>query len=261
LKKWEWGGLRLFWPIFIIVLLIILLVTILSLIKTAKRELRRASRTIFGTDSLLQGFKQQEINFEETPKSISNMSTVLQPLIAKDFPDFNVKEFIQKSENMLLSVFNAIEAKDITMVASASWDLKAQVQNLILDLKSRKETEYYNNVKIHATGINKYQKDGGTCVIVLQTALEYIHYLENDSQVVIRGSKDRKVQVRYDVELLYVQDLEKVKERTSEAAFGLNCPNCGAAITNLGSKHCEYCGTQIQEVNVKAWSINRFTPH
>ena len=35
-----------------------------------------------------------------------------------------------------------------------------------------------------------------------------------------------------------------------------NCPNCGAPLTSLGAKHCEYCGTPIIEYNIKAWTFS-----
>ena len=36
---------------------------------------------------------------------------------------------------------------------------------------------------------------------------------------------------------------------------GVTCPNCGAPITNLGAKFCEYCGAGIVELNVHVWSF------
>ena len=35
----------------------------------------------------------------------------------------------------------------------------------------------------------------------------------------------------------------------------VTCPNCGAPVTNLGAKFCEYCGAGIIELNVHAWSF------
>ena len=35
-----------------------------------------------------------------------------------------------------------------------------------------------------------------------------------------------------------------------------NCPNCGAPISTLGSKVCEYCGTPIVELNIYAWTFS-----
>lgn len=74
----------------------------------------------------------------------------------------------------------------------------------------------------------------------------------------IRGNSEQRKQVRYSTEIIYIQDAEKVAEKTSGNAIGINCPNCGAAIRNLGQKHCEYCGSGVIEINVKSWFINRY---
>ena len=40
-------------------------------------------------------------------------------------------------------------------------------------------------------------------------------------------------------------------------AVGVTCPNCGAPVTRLGSKFCEYCGSGLREISVRVWSINK----
>jgi endogenous inhibitor of DNA gyrase (YacG/DUF329 family) len=40
------------------------------------------------------------------------------------------------------------------------------------------------------------------------------------------------------------------------SAMGVNCPNCGAPVKNLGQKFCEYCGTGITEVNIRSWKFD-----
>ena len=43
--------------------------------------------------------------------------------------------------------------------------------------------------------------------------------------------------------------------KITDGALGITCPNCGAPITNLGAKFCEYCGAGVVELNVHAWSF------
>lgn len=54
---------------------------------------------------------------------------------------------------------------------------------------------------------------------------------------------------------MYIQDAGKFGEAD---ACGVNCPNCGAPVTSLGAKHCEYCGVALTPVNVNVWSLERF---
>ena len=70
---------------------------------------------------------------------------------------------------------------------------------------------------------------------------------------VVFGDKNLKNQTVYEVSLVYVQDIDKVG---ADSGLGINCPNCGAPIKNLGMKFCEYCGTGVVEVNERAWKFN-----
>ena len=67
--------------------------------------------------------------------------------------------------------------------------------------------------------------------------------------------KERKEQTRYNMELVYIQDLSKVADPAT--AVGVTCPNCGAPVTRLGSRFCEYCGTGIIPVDVRVWKLHR----
>ena len=41
-----------------------------------QRKLRQVSRSMFGTDSLLEGLEQQEERIAETPRSVSSMTSI-----------------------------------------------------------------------------------------------------------------------------------------------------------------------------------------
>ncbi len=169
-------------------------------------------------------------------------------------------------------------------VSAVSEELKRQVELCIEDQRRRGVRESYGQVRIHQTEISRYQKEAGMCIIKLQSSVEY-YYEEikkeeeagswrvnegrNESgrlgkaeRVRQRGKrkseirdKIRKEQTRYNMELIYIQDLSKIKELAT--AVGVTCPNCGAPITRLGSKFCEYCGTGITPVDVRVWKLHR----
>ena len=46
-------------------------------------------------------------------------------------------------------------------------------------------------------------------------------------------------------------------EGSRSTAWGLTCPNCGAAIESLGAKKCAYCGTPVREINVRVWAFHK----
>ena len=171
----------------------------------------------------------------------------------RDFPDFNWSEFKHKAENMLTSALLAISSEQPEKLVDASEDVKNQVLNIIADNQAAQVREVYNNIKIHQTEISNYRKDKGNCIIVIQSAVEYYHYKVSGDHVT-EGSKERKVQTKYNVELLYVQDGE---EKEFDNAFTTTCPQCGAPVRGLGNMICEYCGAHVVPINTKVWSLHK----
>lgn len=155
-----------------------------------------------------------------TPKSINSMTRILEPQILKDFPEFSWREFCPDAQKMIREELLAKGASDI---------------------------------RFHRTEIAGYQKSDGSCRITLQSSLQYIPSEEED---LLRSKKLRgqPKQARYNSELLYVQNTKACGEQT---AVGATCPNCGAPITNLGQKKCEYCGSAVTVINRHVWTLSR----
>lgn len=104
---------------------------------------------------------------------------------------------------------------------------------------------------IHKTVISDYKKDQGQVWMTLKSALEgYIYLVAEDK--VIEGERDYLSQEVYTLHYLYIQDADLSNHKE---ALALNCPNCGAPVKNLGSKFCDYCGSGIQEINLRVWRL------
>ena len=208
-----------------------------------------------GLRTLEQVLENQADMLEETPKSVAGMTRVFLPQIQRDFPEFNLNEFRQRAENMLRAALTAIDTRRIEAMKDPSDDLRQQILLKIEDLNRRKVREHYSGIEIHQTEIARYVKEKGTCVIQLQSAVGYYRYTQAEDGRILSGNKERKTQTKYEVELVYIQDAARLQDGAKTT--GLTCPNCGAPITNLGSKFCEYCKTGIREVNIRVWAINR----
>lgn len=206
---------------------------------------------------LAGNFEEQEREIQTTPKSVNSMTSIYLPRIEKDFPEFSYSEFKVKAENMMKSAFNAISTEDIGKLINASGDLTAQINNRINSNRANHFKESFSDIKIHRTEIKNYVKASGNCVITLQSSVGYIHSVIDSQGRVVKGDKDNMFQTRYDVDLMYVQDVEKTQ--VGQNFVSNNCPNCGAPIKMLGVKSCPYCGSGVEEINVRAWSINRLT--
>lgn len=227
---------------------------IFTVYKRVTGKLRSLSRQLFGTSDFVAGMKMAADVQAETPKSVSAMTRIMEPQIMRDFPEFSWNQFKHKAENMLTSALLAISANDPNRLVEASEDVRMQVENIIADNRANNIGETYSDIDIHQTEIANYQKRDGKCVITIQSAVGYMYYKMQDGKV-IDGDRQRKTQTKYNVELVYVQDVDEAKVGTS---VGITCPQCGAPVKNLGAKYCEYCGCGIVELNIRVWSLHKF---
>ena len=244
--------------IIILVLLLILFVAGIIIFIQVSKKIKRVSMELFGTSDITQvatNLKQEEAS---TPKSVSGMTSLLLPKISSDFPDFEYNEMKSRAENVLTTYLLAINDRSVGTLHNGNDELKQKLESYIEMLNGKGLHEHFEQIRIHRTEINQYRKTDGRCIITFQTSLECYHYTTDENGTVTSGDKQYKYQTKYNTDMIYIQDLSKVKNE-GDFALGLNCPNCGAPISSLGAKHCEYCGTPIIELNIRSWSFSNIT--
>lgn len=187
-------------------------------------------------------------------RSISALTTLLLPNIQKDFPDFNEQELYNKAENALRKVFSAIESKKAKELSSFPL-LRSNVQEVLEDYETSNISEKYDDIRFHKFAISQYEKRNGMATITVSIALEYYYQKKKGDKILVDFTKYKK-QTRYQCKFIYVYDDSKVD--FSAKVLAINCPNCGAAIKALGHKYCDYCGTAVKEVNLKAWECSSY---
>lgn len=219
-----------------------------------KNKLRDVSRSLFGTNNFIDGINKQKAEMSETPRSLHAMTSIYLPQIMRDFPQFDYELYKNKTKSLLRSYFTAVQTKKASALSEeCSLTLKNYVQGIIEDLNARNVKQIFREVVIHDVQIARYIKTGATVTILFELSVGHYSYIEDESGAVVFGEKSLKQQSVYEVGLVYVQDAEKFG---ADESLGINCPNCGAPITNLGSKFCEYCGTSIVESNERAWKFD-----
>lgn len=241
--------------IIILVLVLTIMFTIYYWIKRIQSKIRNFSRQVWGTDSITQGAAKMKAEYSATPKSVSAMTSLCLPKIIKDFPDFQYNEMKDRSNNLLTSYLLAITSKSVSDLKEGNSELENKLVNYITMLDEKELTEHFERIKIHRTEISGYRKEKGRCIITFQSSIEYFHYVEDANGIPLEGEKDSKFQTKYNVDLIYIQD-RSIVENELDFALGVNCPNCGAPLSSLGAKVCEYCGTPIIELNIHAWSFS-----
>lgn len=238
----------------VLVLLLLLVGLVYYIYMIIRSRIRDFSRRVFGTSSLAEGLEQLETEAEITPKSVSSATGLLLPSIMKDFPEFHYDEMRARAENVLVSYLQSIDAGNSALLAEGTKELKEKLQMYIRMQKEQGREEHFESIRIHKTEINQYRRTAGRCSIIMQSAVEYIHYVSG-SKGLVKGKKEQLVQSKYNVELIYIQDREQV-ENLGDAGLGLNCPNCGAPISRLGARKCDYCDTPIVEFNIRIWNFS-----
>lgn len=241
--------------IIVIAILIIGLVVYINI----KRKLRNFSQAIFGTDSLMEGWNNQQEQLADQPKSVSAITSLALGQISEDFPEFSYSEFKQKAELVLKDFTSCISSKKELTCDNASPNLKKQAASQIESLSSQDLTEIYDNFMIHRTEISKYINQNGVATILFQSSCQSTHYVRDNLGRVKRGNKDLKSQEVYEIELNHIQDVNKIEQYYGEDVLGMTCPNCGAPIKTFGKKFCEYCGSGIKDINVYSWNFNRIS--
>lgn len=233
--------------VFLAVVLLVIAGGLAWAVYQVKMKTREISRAAFGTDSFMEGLEQQEALLEETPKSVSGMTRMCLPRIERDFPEFQWAQWRQRCEMVLKSYLQAIEERDISRLAVGLPELKRQTEQEIEEqrrLDEQSGDRSYQQVKIHQTEITRYQKEPGMRVILIQSAVEYRSRF-----------KEKKMQTRFNMELVYIQDISKIKDAVT--AISTVCPNCGAPVGSLGERICEYCGSTVMPVDVRVWRLHR----
>lgn len=241
--------------IIILVLLLILFIAGFVAYIKIRNKVRRVSKELFGTSDITQAATQMRVEQATTPKSVSGMTSLLLPKITADFPDFEYNEMKSRAENVLTTYLRGINDRSASTLHNGNEELKQKLENHIEMLNGKGLHEHFEQIKLHRTEINQYRKTAGRCIITFQTSLECFHYITDDSGKITKGDKQYKYQTKFNTDMIYIQDMNKV-ENEHDFALGLNCPNCGAPISTLGAKHCEYCGTPIIEINIHSWSFS-----
>lgn len=242
----------------IILFSIIFISLIIYIIKKIKRNL---STSFMGQIiSAAKNAKNIEMQEYERQKDVCGMTKLVEPRICEDFNNFNKSLLYSKVESNLRKIFNALESKNIDIIKSdreLSF-VKNEVEQKIEDLNSMGKNLKYDGVKFHRHALKKYTKIDGVATVQISSTLEYYYSETGDSNIKLSKKFDGlKKQTRYTTDFVYVYDESNFNP--SQVAFGINCKNCGAPIKSLDSKTCQFCGTYMEPINLKAWYMSHYS--
>lgn len=221
-------------------------------------KVRHFSQKVFGTADLLKGIQDMNTYDPAKPKSVSAVTSIYLPKISRDFPDFNYDEMKRRAQKVLRSYLEAQQNRSVEYLAEGLDELKNKLGTIVENLKVQEMHVQYLEPKIHQTEICGYTKNQSRAVITFQASIQYYYTKKNANGKLVDGSYDELHQTRYNIECIHVQDRELI-ENAKESAVANNCPNCGAPLAASGTKLCPYCGSGIEEFNIKTWNFSDVT--
>ena len=206
-----------------------------------RRKLRRFSRQAFGTPDLLQGVKQAQQEAQETPRSLSGGDKLYAHRILEDFPEFNIPLAKSYAQRCVADCLSAIETGDSGPLCEHYGGSICQVvQGKIDDAKQLGRHARFDGLKFHNTTISRYLDAGYDKVVQFQTAYEY------------RDSRGEKVQAKAQLDYTYY-----LQGDGEQQAQQLRCSHCGAPVSRVGVKVCEYCGSGLVAVLDQVWQFTQ----
>lgn len=240
-------SLLLIMGIAILVLIVIILLIIFSIYYKFKRTLG-----ISNFSSFIDEVKQNDRNNYSSKKSISGMTRILEPLIIKDFPDFNLSHLYSSIETNLSSILNAKTKLDTSYLNKGLSLIKGKIVKEIHDMQDEDIVQKYTNIRFNNHALKSYKKNNGTATITTTSSVSYNY----ESNLDERKYDDLRCETKYECEFIYIYDEDKFKEK--QKSFGVHCPNCGAPVKGLGDLTCSYCGTNVKKINLRNWEMASF---
>jgi hypothetical protein len=157
--------------------------------------------------------------------------------LKKDFPEFDTEIARQTVSSALTNYFAILNERSGTARIE-----KCCTDAFIKELEGTVMTDstVYNNPRTHKIVISDYRRTGEDAVITFQAAVEY--------------ERNKKALAQYVYEIKYVYYLA---ENADGENVSLQCEYCGAPISTVGAKVCEFCGSEIFASVERTWKINK----
>jgi len=228
----------------ILVLILTILIIILSIYWKFKRTLGISNFSSFMND--VKNYDRE--NYSST-KSISGMTRILEPLIIKDFPDFNLTHLYSKVEDSIGNVLQAKSKLDTKYLTKGLDLIKGKIIKEINDMKENDIIVNYQDVIFNQHALKSYKKNNGTATIITSSSVSYKYSSNKDE----KKYEDLVKETKYECEFIYIYDEDKFLE--TEKSFSVHCPNCGAPVKGLKDLTCSYCGANVKKVNLRNWEI------
>lgn len=217
------------------IILAALLLGVLLLVLIICRRVRRFSRQLFGSDSLLDGLARAQEAADNTPRSLSGGDAIYLPAILRDFPEFNAALAKSRVQAVVTAFLEAVEQGDSSRLPPSCGEAIIRLaESRIADVRRMGVPFVADELIFHNTTIARYLRSGHDRTILFQTAFA------------CRDGSGRLRQEKAELAMTYTLQSE-------DSALSLRCAHCGAPVADVGVKACAYCGSGVLPVQDKVW--------
>lgn len=211
------------------------MISVRKMMNSARATLGSARSTIDSVSRIVDMAKAADQEQMTTPKSLSGVEYVVEPKIKKDFPEFNSELAKNYIKSFMPTYFSALSTGDVS-------GLEKYAARQFCDAVAAQHNSanvVYKNVLVHKVVISAYRKQSDEAVVEFQAAVQFT-----------TNKGDRLNQEKYTISYTYFLEYGAKGENVS-----LECPNCGAGISKLGTKVCPFCDHALPAAIERTWKV------
>ena len=199
----------------------------------------KINQSISKASNLIGQIQRATEEAEHTPKSLSGSESLHRQKLMKDFPEFDFDAAKQIISGVLSGYFTILSERSGTDRIE-----KNCTPAFITELESKiiSENKVYSNFKIHRIVVSDYRKNHDEAILTYQAALQY------------QFSGKAVTQWVYEIKYVYY-----LAEGGDNENASLTFEYCGAPISSVGNKVCEFCGSEIHASVERTWKINKIS--
>lgn len=171
---------------------------------------------------------------EVTPKSLSSMERLLLPGIRADFPEYDAQLMERRARQDALSFYQCLQRH--MLLFEEDRGVRSFLEEMEEEIARR--AGQVQSPYVHKAALSAYRNGGAQCFVTYQAACQY------------QEAQGRTLQTK--LELTYIAAAQADMEQGISV---YQCPNCGAPVSSIGGKQCEYCGTVLHPAAPLSWLL------
>ena len=204
-------------------------IVVICLINTVMKKIRKIKTDVSHIANTIKSVCEAEDDIP-TPKSVSGATDLYLKQIQRDFPDYH-----HSDTEAAIRVF-ILEYLKILYAQQQGFE-KSNVDDLLLNMIQKQQSQTISNVIINRVSIYDYKKTDEYATIRLQVSVGY-------------DLSSKRIETKYDVDYTFMIINDNL------ASHAMECKNCGATLHETNLLRCPYCDAKIIRDTIMSWKFS-----